>query len=159
MATYAPLFAHVDGWQWRPDMIWFDNLRSMHTASYYEQQMYGHNRGTLVVQTNIGKQPASGLEGQDGIFATTAYDNDAKDYIVKIANTSDKNQELKHDFKGYKGKFTHMTIETLHADDKTENTLDNPDLVKPVKQSLSIDPTASPVVTVPAKPFAIVRVK
>lgn len=21
MATYAPLFAHVDGWQWRPDMI------------------------------------------------------------------------------------------------------------------------------------------
>ena len=26
MATYAPLFAHVEGWQWRPDAIWFDNL-------------------------------------------------------------------------------------------------------------------------------------
>jgi alpha-L-arabinofuranosidase len=25
-ATYAPLFAHVEGWQWRPDLIWFDNL-------------------------------------------------------------------------------------------------------------------------------------
>lgn len=159
MATYAPLFAHVDGWQWRPDMIWFDNLRSMPTASYYVQQMYGHNRGSRVVPTTLGKQPAAGLEGQDGIFATTAYDNDAKDYIVKIANTSDKDQEIKLDFKGYKGKFTHMTIETLHADDKTENTLDNPDLVHPVKQSLSIDATASPMVTVPAKTFAIYRFK
>jgi alpha-L-arabinofuranosidase len=27
LATYAPLFAHVDAWQWKPDMIWFDNLR------------------------------------------------------------------------------------------------------------------------------------
>ena len=24
MATYAPLFAHVEGWQWRPDLIWMD---------------------------------------------------------------------------------------------------------------------------------------
>ena len=29
MATYAPLIAHVEGWQWRPDMIWFDNLTSV----------------------------------------------------------------------------------------------------------------------------------
>ena len=27
-ASYAPLFAHVEGWQWRPDLIWFDNLSS-----------------------------------------------------------------------------------------------------------------------------------
>ena len=27
MASYAPLMAHVDGWQWTPDEIWFDNLR------------------------------------------------------------------------------------------------------------------------------------
>ncbi len=26
MATYAPLLAHKEGWQWRPDMIWFDNM-------------------------------------------------------------------------------------------------------------------------------------
>ena len=28
MASYAPLMAHVDAWQWKPDAIWFDNLRS-----------------------------------------------------------------------------------------------------------------------------------
>ena len=30
MATYAPLFAHVEGWQWRPDMIWFDTVSYTH---------------------------------------------------------------------------------------------------------------------------------
>ena len=49
MATYAPLFAHVEGWQWRPDMIWFDNLNSVRTVSYYVQQLYGHHKGTNVL--------------------------------------------------------------------------------------------------------------
>jgi hypothetical protein len=33
MATYASLLAHVDAWQWRPDMIWFDNLCAAPTPS------------------------------------------------------------------------------------------------------------------------------
>jgi alpha-N-arabinofuranosidase len=37
MASYAPLFAHVDAWQWTPDLIWFDNLRSYGTPNYYVQ--------------------------------------------------------------------------------------------------------------------------
>ena len=37
MASYAPLFAHVDAWQWTPNLIWFDNLRSFGTPSYYVQ--------------------------------------------------------------------------------------------------------------------------
>ena len=28
LASYAPLLAHVDAWQWSPNLIWFDNLRS-----------------------------------------------------------------------------------------------------------------------------------
>jgi alpha-N-arabinofuranosidase len=31
MASYAPLFAHVDAWQWTPDLIWFDNLNAYGT--------------------------------------------------------------------------------------------------------------------------------
>ena len=31
MASYAPLFGNVKAWQWRPDLIWFDNLRSAAT--------------------------------------------------------------------------------------------------------------------------------
>ena len=48
MASYAPLFAHVDAWQWAPDLIWFDNLRSFGTPSYYVQKIFGTNTGTRI---------------------------------------------------------------------------------------------------------------
>ena len=41
LCTYAPLFAHVDAWQWRPDLIWFDNTSVVKTPNYYVQQLYG----------------------------------------------------------------------------------------------------------------------
>ena len=46
MASYAPLFAHVDAWQWTPDLIWFDNLRSYGTPNYYVQKLFANNTGT-----------------------------------------------------------------------------------------------------------------
>ena len=52
-----------------------------------------------------------------------------------------------------------MSVETLHADEKTENTLDNPDLVKPEKREISIDSTSTPVVEVPARTFAVYRIR
>lgn len=55
MATYAPLFAHVEGWQWRPDMIWFDNLNSVRTVSYYVQQLFATHKGTNVLSLTMNK--------------------------------------------------------------------------------------------------------
>ena len=46
MSSYAPLFGHVDAWQWTPNLIWFDNLRSYGTPNYYVQKMFSVNRGT-----------------------------------------------------------------------------------------------------------------
>ena len=70
MATYAPLFAHVEGWQWRPDMIWFDNLNSVRTTSYYVQQLYAQNKGTNVLPLTMNKKNVTGAEGQNGLFAS-----------------------------------------------------------------------------------------
>jgi alpha-L-arabinofuranosidase len=49
MASYAPLFAHVEGWQWTPDLIWTDNLRVYGTPNYYVQQLFCRNRGDVVL--------------------------------------------------------------------------------------------------------------
>ena len=89
MATYAPLFAHVEGWQWRPDMIWFDNLRSMPTASYYIQQLYAVNKGDQVVPLKMDGKPVAGNEDRNGLFAS-AVKEDGGDLIVKVANVGDK---------------------------------------------------------------------
>ena len=45
LASYAPLFGNVNGCQWHPNMIYFDNHRAMGSISYYVQQMYSQNRG------------------------------------------------------------------------------------------------------------------
>ena len=60
MATYAPLFAHVDGWQWRPDMIWYDNTRMFKSVSYYVQQMYACNKGTNVLPLTMNGKSVAG---------------------------------------------------------------------------------------------------
>lgn len=64
MSCYAPLFAHVDAWQWTPDLVWFDNLSVYGTPSYYVQQMFSRNRGEVVLPVVIQAPEESG--GQKG---------------------------------------------------------------------------------------------
>ena len=54
MASYAPLFAHVDAWQWTPNLIWCDNLRVYGTPNYYVQQLFSRNRGDVVLPVDLG---------------------------------------------------------------------------------------------------------
>lgn len=104
MATYAPLFAHVEGWQWRPDMIWFDNLNSVRTTSYYVQQLFAHNKGTNVLPLTMNKKNVTGAEGQNGLFASAVYDKDKNELIVKVANTSATVQPISLNFEGLKNR-------------------------------------------------------
>lgn len=158
MATYAPLFAHVDAWQWRPDMIWFDNLRSMPTASYYVQQLFAKNKGTNVLPLTMNGAPVTGAEGQNGLFASAVLDKDASQYVVKVANTSKEAQEVNIDFTGMKKKqaLAGGTAYTFHADLEAENTLDNPDLVKPVESALEATGYTFSA-SVPASTFVVWR--
>ena len=63
MSAYAPLLAHIDAWQWTPNLIWFDNLRSFGTPSYYAQQMFGASRGSHVLPITINGSATNGAEG------------------------------------------------------------------------------------------------
>ena len=142
MATYAPLFAHVEGWQWRPDMIWFDNLRSVRTCSYYVQQLYALNKGTNVVPLNMDGKPVAGVEGQDGLFASAVWDAESGCYIVKVINTSDKAQPVELSFAGLgkKESLADGTITTFHSDNPDlDNTVDNPTAIIPVESKITIE--------------------
>jgi alpha-L-arabinofuranosidase len=142
MATYAPLFAHVEGWQWRPDMIWFDNLRSVKTCSYYVQQLYSHNKGTNVLPLTMAGQPVSGQECQDGLFASAVWDKDANTYIVKVINVGDKAQPITLNFTGLKKNttLTNGKVITFHTGDLLkDNTVDAPNTIIPVESGIAID--------------------
>ena len=161
MATYAPLFAHVEGWQWRPDLIWFDNLNTVRTCSYYVQQLYSLNKGTNVVPLTMDKKPVSGQEGQDGLFASAVWDSKEQTYIVKVINTSDSAQPVTLTFAGLKKKVTlgNGTCITLHADNPDiDNTLQQPNTVMPKSKAVSIEGNVLNT-EVAAQTFAIYKFK
>ncbi len=137
MATYAPLFAHIDGWQWRPDMIWFDNLRSVCTSSYYVQQLFSINRGTHVLPIRV-------VGNTDKIYASAVVDEKDDDaVIVKVVNASEKDTQATIKLKGMSSE-SFMIATVLSASDihplgnvnygadkvhnilDSDNSLDNP---------------------------------
>lgn len=162
MATYAPLFAHVDGWQWRPDMIWYDNTRMFKSVSYYVQQMYACNKGTNVLPLTMNGKSVAGQEGQDGLFASAVVDKKKGEIIVKVANTSDKAQDVTLNLNGLKGSRS-ATATTLQSDNMdAENTLDNPNLIRPVETTATCVSKKNKTVLndkLPAKSFRMYKIK
>lgn len=155
MATYAPLFAHVKGWQWRPDLIWFDNMSSVRSVNYYVQQLYSYNKGTNVLSLTMDKKPVT---GQDELYASAVWDKNEKAYIVKIANTADKEQNIRVVLDGIKkGQLTSGTVTLLHSSDlDAENTLANPNTVLPQKEDIQIEGNVLNV-KLGAKTFAVYK--
>ena len=133
MATYAPLFAHVEGWQWRPDLIWYDNLRSFRTVSWHVQQLYGQYRGKNTLTLTMDGKNVTGAEGQQGLFASAVSD-DNKVY-VKVVNTSEEAKSIELSFGGVS--VSGVSSVKLSSDKLEEdNSLDVPDNIVPVTESL-----------------------
>ncbi|WP_294746027.1 alpha-L-arabinofuranosidase C-terminal domain-containing protein [uncultured Prevotella sp.] len=163
MATYAPLFAHVEGWQWRPDMIWYDNLRMFKSVSYYVQQLYAQNKGTNVLTLLMDKKPVAGQEGQDGLFASSVFDKTTNEVIVKVINTSKQPQPVTLNLQGIKGDRTAETITLSWSgsmDD--ENTLDQPERITPKAGTFQCVAAKNTLVVsdeLPAMSFRLYKVK
>ena len=87
MASYAPLLAHIEAWQWRPDLIWFDNLNSIGTPNYYVQKLFSTYKGTQVIPVLTGNKP---LIGQDSLYASATIDKNTGKVYLKLINVSSK---------------------------------------------------------------------
>ena len=170
MTTPAPLFAHVEGWQWRPDQIWYDQTQMFKTVSYYVQQLYATNKGTHVLPLTTPKQqgkktigvPVANQEGQNGLFASAAFDQNTNEVIVKVANTSKTVQPITLNLKDLTGTSTAETITLSHSGMDDENSIQRPELITPKKGSIAC--TADKKQTVisdqlPAMSFRIYRIK
>ena len=85
MTAYAPLFAHKEAWQWNPDLIWFNNLESMPTPNYFVQQVFSLNKGDKVHPITENGQA---LIGQDSLYASTTFDIQNRQLLIKLVNVS-----------------------------------------------------------------------
>ena len=138
MATYAPLFAHVEGWQWRPDLIWYDNLNSFRTVSWHVQQLYGQYRGRNVLPLTMEGKPVAGNEDQMGLFASAVVDGNL--VYVKVANVSEQERQLSFNFTTKSKKDSLKAVKRIDLCSEKlyeDNSLEAPDNIVPTEKALS----------------------
>lgn len=130
LCSYAPLFAHVDGWQWRPDLIWFDNLVSFGSANYYIQKLYSTNRGTHVLPLLENNTP---LTGQEGLYGSAALDEASGEVILKLANSKDAPSRVSIRMNGAK-KAGNGKVQVMQAADLNRvNSIQDPFAIAPAE--------------------------
>ena len=157
MASYAPLFAHIDGWQWTPNLIWVDNLRSYGTANYQVQKMYATNKGTQVVPMLYkNNAPAT---GQDSLYASATRDKNTNELIIKIVNTLGKTQTAEVKLEGQQKANDKARLIVLKSDDlEAVNSLDNPSVIMPIETTVDVKGKAINL-TLPPYSFSVIRVR
>ena len=137
--------------------------------SYYVQQMYATNKGTHVLslttpaKTKKGKpQPVANQEGQNGLFASAAFDKEANEVIVKVVNTSKSAQPITLNLKDMAGAETAQTLTLSHQGLDDENSIQQPELITPKKGSVAVEAGKKQSVIndqLPAMSFRIYRIK
>ncbi|MCL7986697.1 alpha-L-arabinofuranosidase [Sphingobacterium sp. lm-10] len=137
LASYAPLFAHIDGWQWNPNLIWVDNMNVYPTPSYYVQKAYSTNPGTQIIPLLEQEEPVA---GRDSLYASSVLDNVHKQVIIKVVNTSATAKQVSFTVDGIKKLAKSAQVEIL--------TIDDPLAYNPVGQQRQVMPKES---TLPLK--------
>ncbi|MEO6549235.1 MAG: alpha-L-arabinofuranosidase C-terminal domain-containing protein [Ferruginibacter sp.] len=156
LASYAPLFAHVDGWQWTPDLIWVNNLQSYGTPNYYVQKLYSTNKGTDVVPALYNGKP---LAGQDSLYASAVIDKNKGELIIKVVNASSKQIVKPITIDGVKKIPSQASLTLLQSNSLQEvNSFANPQNVAPKESTIvvkgkTINFTAAP------NSFSVIKIK
>jgi alpha-N-arabinofuranosidase len=134
MASYAPLLAHVDAWQWRPDLIWFDNLKAVPTPNYFVQQFFSANRGDRVIPLLLeGKV----INGQDSLYGSSVIEGST--LILKLVNAGGVVQPADIMVSGKKVSGKEAVTQQLTATDLfAYNSVEAPARIRPVEGSLAL---------------------
>lgn len=156
MASYAPLFAHADGWQWTPDLIWVNNLQSYGTPDYYVQKMYSLNKGTRVVPITLNNEV---MAGQDSLYATACIDEKTNDLIIKLVNASAAKQKNTMVLEGIKKGTRQGLLTVLQSDDLySVNSFGRPQQIAPKESVLAVNGNKIDWEAAPYS-FSVLRVK
>ena len=158
MASYAPLFAHAEGWQWTPDLIWVDNLRSYGTPNYFVQKLYSNHKGTHVLPLT---ENGVAVAGKDSVYASAAWDKNSNEVIVKIVNVSGKVQNHEISLAGVKKMEAKAKAFVMQNDNLNEvNSFENATNVSPIEKEIVIDTKKKQItLMLPAKSFTVYRFK
>lgn len=154
LASYAPLFAHIDGWQWTPDLIWVDNLKVYPSPSYQVQKMYSTNKGSHIVPI---LENGRTVAGNDKFYASAVIDKSSNELIVKLVNNSDKKEHISLDLQGVKkSNLKGKSIFLQNNDPLAINEVGKTPLILPQEKTIQVKGKTA---TFDAEPFSFQVVK
>ena len=152
MASYAPLFANTEAWQWTPDLIWVDSLRLAPTPSYHVQRLFSRNRGDHVLPAELS--PGAPTRR---LYASAVSDDAAGAVILKLVNADPAASKVTVRVEGV-SRLEAGSVTTLTADmPDAANSVASPDTVSPREGRLSPEGTGFEL-SLPAYSFTVIRV-
>ncbi len=157
IASYAPLFAHIDGWQWTPDLIWVNNLQVYGTPDYYVQKLFSLNQGTRVIPITINNQVVAG--STDSLYASACINEQSKELILKLVNASGKEQHNTLVLEGIKKMAAQASLTVLQSGDVySVNSFAAPQQIVPAQSSISLKGKQLSLLSAPYS-FTVLRIK
>jgi alpha-N-arabinofuranosidase len=157
MASYAPLFANTEAWQWTPDLIWVNSLNIYETPDYYVQQLFSRNRGDIVLPTRLdGIDPTD--SGMQNLYASATQDNQAGEIILKVVNPNDADQSVQINLAGAQNVTPEAKKVVLAGGPDEENSMGQPKHISPV-ESVIDNAAANFACNFPANSLTVLRIK
>jgi alpha-N-arabinofuranosidase len=153
MASYAPLFANTEAWQWTPDLIWVDSLRVIHTPSYHVQRLFARNRGDRILPVALGDLNRT---KKTRLYASSTLDEASGEVIIKLVNATAKESTLTVELVGVQQVKAGTQTVLQGYDLRAVNTVETPERVAPSETPFSPMGTNFDV-TLPASSFMVIR--
>ena len=154
LTSYAPLMAHADGWQWTPDLIWFNNLNVYKTPNYYVQQLFSVNKGTHLLNT----EGSQSIKGENHLYASAVKDTINHEIIIKLVNVAGHKQNTSLEITGVALANEAGMIELSSDSMAAENSFENPVNIAPESNTFEVSGNTIPVILSPQS-LSVIKVK
>ncbi len=158
MASYAPLFANTEAWQWTPDLIWVNSLQAFATPNYYVQQLFSRNRGDVVLPVKLDgvKISASGIQR---LYVGATRDDETGEIILKAVNPGANAEPAEIKLNGLSQVEPEGKTITLAGDDLNEvNSMAEPERISPVESKFK-NAAANFTYTFPPRSMTVLRIR
>ncbi|MDS0526031.1 alpha-arabinofuranosidase [Clostridium sp. SHJSY1] len=120
MASYAPLFAKSDDYQWSPNMIWFNGSTNYVTPNYCVQKLFSNNLGTQMLKGDLIKPTIPRNNDIKGGILLGGWSTQVQYDNVKVTNNSTGEEIFSDNFDSDNGKWTKASGNWVVKDGKLQ---------------------------------------
>ncbi|MES2648786.1 MAG: alpha-L-arabinofuranosidase C-terminal domain-containing protein [Bacteroidota bacterium] len=152
MASYAPLLAKKNFTQWKTDMIFFDNVKTVLTPNYYVQKMFSSNQGNTWFENIVTYN-----KNDSSLAASCVQDSRTGDVILKLVNFSSIANSMKVDLSTFKNVIPQASQTVLKGKPDDENTFENASQIIPSTSDFKASKRFD--YKVPAMSLTVIRIK